>query len=1360
MQGPQAVQSPPAPPPTLPAALSEAEHALMPLQVDPNDNACTTGAAIAAAATAAVPAAASAAIPAAAHAAGIAAAPAAAVATTLGANGAAQRAAARDAPQAAVMGIIDSMDAVTFGDPTSTPLGAMASKRVRRQDASGRLALEPRCMAIEPAVPNEHLPRRHWPPSYHVLTERGMVALDGKGSSEVIEHDEYATEVDNYNILARIPYLGLRIPLKCFRAWRLLTKATKFARARSALAVGALGLRPRAVRIQRRVCEILMAAEDAALDEGVHLLPPAAVDGDAMRDAGPRAPTTLELDAIVDAHCEGLRERVRALYARIASVVDEEWEPLNWTQEAAPVEETLESQARRLEEQKVKDSIASFERRHAAHVAATAAAGSGPGLGSGPAATNPSSSPAHTPQRPSTAASPPQGSSRAPRGVASTMAPPPEGGYGHSMVEWRPNRLTQARIKPSATRGLPKRAVERLQRAFSYAQVSTGGASQAAKQEAKHVMEVNVASDLRALRAKCERRELAKLLRICDARLQDCTGRLIWMGMRDLLRQLEMVIGAPLDVDLPPSDADATLAAIDPDRLDDARPPRSRRALADRRGATRLFPSRLLALRASMLVSSHDQREAALDLAPSLVTRLLTAALERAVAALQPPGRLGHLKPMQRLLERTTGNYYPAPPPPPPPRPTRPIERVHELLSASQHGVVEWSAVHGALLAAVARSFELAAALGGRALARRAAILRSLLTPEQREEARLRAVRAQGSRAATAAKAAEAAEAAEAPAAHGEARPPSPRFDGLVGLHDGSEAAWDALVARVDAEMAAASAWERFARESASPHWARAGLLQLDTSPLTSPRVVHLGVALSPAQLSGPTHANALLRAGRLLAQAVAHRTQQRLVTADLKPRALAEHVGALRELALAKASVDEALEAPRRLEALHALVARHGVAVPAADATHVAQLRAFCAKLRETHAAMEGRLEASRGTYTEEALSAATTLASDARALVKRARRRGVFNEADAQPSLVAPVAADIAARLEGMEGVDVPRLATWLRALHQEAALGALAPVGHAATDVRTCATAWARLGEWRDELHTLLTTPLVKLQARDGALDGELESRLADVAALDAAWRDGTGGGASDAAGSRVAGEAPPGDGGDGDGGDGDGGGGGDSGEPSWRNRVLERLSSELDVWRAALPLVHMLLHPRMRTAQWQRIYAHVPPPKEKSKRRGGGGGDAPAAATLGDGHSAALGVDELVRRKAAEEMASLRAPGSMALEALWEHGLESFRPVIERVLKQTLRAQQHKSSPAMLPGGGRARSGSRGSSRSPSPDARSPSPGARSPSSPTPSASSLATSASPSPTHGAHARDDGVTSPEVEVDGKTAPFQGEA
>ena len=116
---------------------------------------------------------------------------------------------------------------ITLGNIASTPLGILSTKRLRKQDERGRLALEPKYMTIEPDVPINYLPRRHWPPSYHVLTDRHMVALDSNGTSEVIEHAEYASEVDNYNILARIPYLGLRIPLKCFRAWYELSKRSR-----------------------------------------------------------------------------------------------------------------------------------------------------------------------------------------------------------------------------------------------------------------------------------------------------------------------------------------------------------------------------------------------------------------------------------------------------------------------------------------------------------------------------------------------------------------------------------------------------------------------------------------------------------------------------------------------------------------------------------------------------------------------------------------------------------------------------------------------------------------------------------------------------------------------------------------------------------------------------------------------------------------------------------------------------------------------------------------------------------------------------------------------------------------------------
>ena len=84
-----------------------------------------------------------------------------------------------------------------------------------------------------------------------------MMKLTGDGTSEVIAHTQYAQDVDSHNILSRIPYLGLRVPLKAFRAWAVLTRHEKFKRAREALAVGALHLRTRYFRLHERVAAIL-----------------------------------------------------------------------------------------------------------------------------------------------------------------------------------------------------------------------------------------------------------------------------------------------------------------------------------------------------------------------------------------------------------------------------------------------------------------------------------------------------------------------------------------------------------------------------------------------------------------------------------------------------------------------------------------------------------------------------------------------------------------------------------------------------------------------------------------------------------------------------------------------------------------------------------------------------------------------------------------------------------------------------------------------------------------------------------------------------------------------------------------------
>ena len=359
-----------------------------------------------------------------------------------------------------------------------------------------------------------------------------MVTLDTKGTSEIIEHAEYATEVDSYNILARIPYLGLRIPLKCFRAWALLSKRKKFARHAAALHVGAMHLRPRAFRVLSRLCTIVDQAEQEALAGALTLLPSAAIDVETLADAGTRAPGSLEFDAVVDAHCETLREKMRSLIQQVAMVIDEEWVPLNWMQDMPPVEETEESQERRMKQQETDAAIDRFQQqqerakrvreqqqqqqngqpppppqpptlqwgqtggssfmtdrpnsagglsvsisRLGSSMERPRTAGSVPPAGGGSAAEMKLNMKMHGPSRPVT---------------ASRMPPPPRGGHPAPMVEWKNGRLTQARILNSAVRGLPRKAVADVQRTFTFATLSTGGIDQTAKNEAKEKLESEV----------------------------------------------------------------------------------------------------------------------------------------------------------------------------------------------------------------------------------------------------------------------------------------------------------------------------------------------------------------------------------------------------------------------------------------------------------------------------------------------------------------------------------------------------------------------------------------------------------------------------------------------------------------------------------------------------------------------------------------------------------------------------------------------------------------------------------------------------------------------------------------------------
>ena len=700
---------------------------------------------------------------------------------------------------------------ITLGDPTTTPVGQMSTKRLYKQDERGRLALEPKYMTIEPTVPIDFLPRRHWPPSYHVLTERHMVALNSKGTSEVIEHAEYANEVDSFNILARIPFIGLRIPLKCFLAWYSLSKRRKFARHMAALHVGALHLRPRAIRVMTRVGEIVDRAERRALEGEVTLLPSAHVDNEAISGAGPPAPTSLEFDAVVDAHCDRLRAFMRSILSEVAMAVDEEWLPLNWKQEMPPVEESHESQERRKQQQEMEAAIERFrlQQERAKHLREVQreqwqhkqAPSPSPPSGPQPPPQRPGSSGSVQPQqprpgsssvyaggarpgsgtrRPSTAGSSVRGGAASTAGsgatggtpllalpsapaedpslqfwrehakqhgaerprTASLMPPPPRGGFPISNVDWKPGRLSGARIQRSAVRGLPFQQVAQIQTAFSFASLSTPADTD--KEKAKKTLEGAVTDKIRDLRARTERKELAKLLKLCDERLSECGGRLIEIAMRALMAQLGACASLPL------ADAEteagrsahrrrsflAVATALEPaaappplrEGEEVLHTPRSQRA-----DATTSFPIRLMPVRTELLVGSATQRDPKLMLTPELITTLYARAVGRAVVALQPAERLGHLRPMQRLLERTMGNYFPATPPPAPARPALPLERVHEL-RGNWRPHVKWVQMKAELEGAARHSFAVANSFGARELSRRAHILDALLTPEQKRE--------------------------------------------------------------------------------------------------------------------------------------------------------------------------------------------------------------------------------------------------------------------------------------------------------------------------------------------------------------------------------------------------------------------------------------------------------------------------------------------------------------------------------------------------------------------------------------------------------------------------------------------------
>ena len=130
---------------------------------------------------------------------------------------------------------------------------------------------------------------------------------------------------------------------------------------------------------------------------------------------------------------------------------------------------------------------------------------------------------------------------------------------------------------------------------------------------------------------------------------------------------------------------------------------------------------------------------------------------------------------------------------------------------------------------------------------------------------------------------------------------------------------------------------------------------------------------------------------------------------------------------------------------------------------------------------------------------------------------------------------------------------------------------------------------------------------------------------------------------------------------------------SGGRKWHNPVVAGLLDELDEWRAALPIVLQLLHPKLRTAQWQKVFATVPPPQHLLD-----------AVMERDLELEEPELDfEAVRKRAAEEMARQRAPGTMCLKLLWEHGLRTFVPAIAKQLELTLQREKSLSAQSTSP-----------------------------------------------------------------------------
>lgn len=439
------------------------------------------------------------------------------------------------------------------------------------------------------------------------------------------------------------------------------------------------------------------------------------------------------------------------------------------------------------------------------------------------------------------------------------------------------------------------------------------------------------------------------------------------------------------------------------------------------------------------------------------------------------------------------------------------------------------------------------------------------------------------------------------------------------------------MLDRVAVELAAACAWEAFAASAPSLDWTTPGVLRIATTGLTSTRHTHIGVSLKDAQRSGTAHANALLRAARAYAHSATHEAKRLLVAAEGRPASLAEYSDAMFAMRRAATAVGSVEELPGRLDALHALLSQSQRRVPKEDLEYVSTIRGWAGTLRTALTHLETARAVKLDDYAAEAMAASDGLVARVVAAGREAIHRGVLTPT-ANAEAVAMVARDLAECAEHYHTVEVPQVSEWLDAAkcprHYAEKLAVSAEV---ASELRACASAWEALAAFRAHREGLLTTPLMKLQpAGAGHLEAELGAFEARCAAIHATWQS----------------TPRPGNG---------------AAEGACANAVQAQLASELSEWRAALPLVSQLLHPRLRMAHWQRVFATVPPPRLEDL-------DLDDHRLFDD-----MGVsvdEEAIRKRMAEEMARRRAPTNMCLEVLWEHGLETFAETIATVFEHAL------------------------------------------------------------------------------------------